>query len=69
MHYVDTMIIELQKEMELIEAYDMALMIKEMFQQKAKQEKFEIVKNLHSCKMAEGGSVSLHVLKMKGYVD
>ncbi|KAK9168731.1 hypothetical protein Syun_000871 [Stephania yunnanensis] len=33
------------------------------------QERFETVKNLHSCKMTEGASVSPHVLNMKGYVD
>ncbi|KAK9144304.1 hypothetical protein Sjap_004207 [Stephania japonica] len=42
---------------------------KEMFQQQARQERFETVKNLYSCKMTEGASVSPHVLKMKGYVD
>ncbi|KAK9109946.1 hypothetical protein Sjap_018006 [Stephania japonica] len=64
-----TMVPELQKDMELMEAYDMAVTLKEMFQQQARQERFETVKNLHSCKMTEGASVSPHVLKMKGYVD
>ncbi|KAK9125081.1 hypothetical protein Scep_013927 [Stephania cephalantha] len=64
-----TMVPELQKDMKLMEAYDMAIMLKEMFQQQARQERFETVKNLHSCKMTEGASVSPHVLKMKGYVD
>ncbi|KAK9145078.1 hypothetical protein Sjap_004981 [Stephania japonica] len=64
-----TMVPKLQKDMEHMEAYDMATMLKEMFQQQAKQERFEIVKNLHSCKMAEGVLVSPHVLKMNGYID
>ncbi|KAK9125734.1 hypothetical protein Scep_014580 [Stephania cephalantha] len=64
-----TMVPELQKDMEHMEAYDMATTLKEMFQQQARQERFEIVKNLHSCKMVEGASVSPHVLKMKGYID
>ncbi|KAK9134788.1 hypothetical protein Syun_014118 [Stephania yunnanensis] len=44
-----TMNRELQKDMELMEAYEMAITLKEMFQQQARQERFEIVKNLHSC--------------------
>ncbi|KAK9164200.1 hypothetical protein Syun_005102 [Stephania yunnanensis] len=64
-----TMVLELQKDMELMKAYDMVITLKEMFQQQARQERFEIVKNLHSCKMTEGALVSPHVLKMKGYVD
>ena len=40
-----------------------------MFQQQARQERYKTTKALHSCKMAEGGSVSAHVLKMKGYID
>ncbi|KAK9121759.1 hypothetical protein Syun_019376 [Stephania yunnanensis] len=55
--------------MELMEAYDMGITLKEMFQQQARQERFEIVKNLHSCKMTEGVSVIPRVLKMKGCVD
>ncbi|KAK9114137.1 hypothetical protein Syun_020934 [Stephania yunnanensis] len=40
-----------------------------MFQQQARQERFETIKNLHSCKMIEGASVSPHVLKRNGYID
>ncbi|KAK9163132.1 hypothetical protein Syun_004034 [Stephania yunnanensis] len=57
------------KDMKLMEAYDMAATLKEMFQQQARQERFETVNNLHSRKMTEGASVTPHVLKMKGYVD
>ncbi|KAK9087258.1 hypothetical protein Syun_029652 [Stephania yunnanensis] len=64
-----TMVPELQKDMELMEAYDNAVTLKEMFQQQARQERFETVKNLHSCKMTEGASINPHVLKMKGYVN
>ncbi|KAK9098293.1 hypothetical protein Syun_025338 [Stephania yunnanensis] len=64
-----TKVPELQKDMELMEAYDMAVTLKEMFQQQARQERLETVRNLHSCKMTEDASVSPHVLKMKCYVD
>ena len=64
-----TMSPELQKDLEHMEAYEMATHLKEMFQQQARQERYETTKALHSCKMVEGGSVSAHVLKMKGYID
>ena len=58
-----TMSSELQKDLENMEAYDMIFNLKEMFQQQARQERYETTKALHSCKMAEGASVSTHVLK------
>ena len=64
-----TMSSELQKDLENMEAYDMIFNLKEMFQQQARQERYETTKALHSCKMAEGASVSSHVLKMKGYIE
>lgn len=60
---------EIQKDLEHMEAYDMIINLKEMFQQQARQERFETTKALHSCKMTEGSSVSAHVLKMKGYME
>ena len=64
-----TMTPELQKDLEHMEAYEMAAHLKEMFQQQARQERYETTKALHSCKMVEGGSVSAYVLNMKGYID
>ena len=64
-----TMSFELQNDLENMEAYDMIFNLKEMFQQQARQERYETTKALHSCKMAEGTSVSAHVLKMKGYIE
>ena len=64
-----TMSSELQKDLENMEPYDMISNLKEMFQQQARQERYETTKALHSCKMAEGTSVSAHVLKMKGYIE
>ena len=40
-----------------------------MFQEQACIERFATIKALLSCKMVTGSSVSLHVLKMKGYLD
>ena len=64
-----TMIPELQKGMESLGAYNMLVQLKDMFQHQAKQERFETVKTLASCKMAHVSSVSVYVLKIKGYVD
>ena len=64
-----TMNSELQKELEHMEAFDMIVKLKETFQQQARQERYDTTKALHSCKMAEGASVSAHVLKMKGYIE
>ena len=55
--------------MEDMEAYDMIIHLKEMFQEQAKHERFAVTKELNSCKMAPGSSVSTHVLKMKSYID
>ena len=64
-----TMSYELQKDLENMEAYDMIFNLKEMFQQQARQERYETTKALYSCKMAEGTSVRTNVLKMKGYIE
>ena len=60
---------ELQKQMEDMEAYDMIVHLKEMFQEQARHERFVVTKELNSCKMDLGSSVSAHVLKMKSYID
>ena len=60
---------ELQKQFEEIEAFDMMVHLKGMFQEQARQERFTTTKALNACKMAPGTSVSAHVLKMKGLID
>ena len=52
-----TMVPELQKNMEDKTAFEMVTHLKDMFQQQARQERFETNKALYSCKMAEGTSV------------
>ena len=64
-----TMEPELQKQMEDMDAYDMIVHLREMFQEQARHERFAVTKELNSCKMAPGSSVSTHVLKMKSYID
>ena len=64
-----TMTPELQKGLENLGAYDMLTQLSDMFQVQAKQERFDTVKTLACCKMVAGNIVSVHVLKMKGYID
>ena len=64
-----TMNSELQKQFEEIEAFDMMVHLKGMFQEQARQERFTTTKALNTCKMTLGTSVSAHVLKMKGLID
>ena len=60
---------DLQKQFENVKAFDMIKEMKSLFQEQARVERFETTKSLFSCKLAEGGSVSPHVLKMIGYID
>ena len=64
-----TMTPDLQKDLEHMEAYQILLTLKDMFQQQARQERYDTTRALHACKMAEGANVSNHVLKMKSYID
>ncbi|GJV01184.1 hypothetical protein Tco_1334753 [Tanacetum coccineum] len=57
-----TIILDLQKNLMEVEAYEMIETLKDMFQK-------EVTQALHTCKMVEGSSVSAHVIKMKGYMD
>ena len=40
-----------------------------MFQEKARIERFNIIKALLSCKLTVGSSVAPHILKMKGHLE
>ena len=55
-----TMVPELQRDLEHMEAFGMLVHLKEMFQQQARQERYETTKALYSCKLAEGASISPH---------
>ncbi|KAI3780382.1 hypothetical protein L2E82_10363 [Cichorium intybus] len=64
-----TMVLELQKSFETAGAFDMADQLKEMFQEQARQERYDTMISLLDCKQQEGTAVSAHMLKMKAYVD
>ena len=60
---------KLQKKLMEMEAYTMIGHLKEMFQEKARIERFNTIRALLSCKLTTSGSVSPHVLKIKGHLD
>ena len=60
---------ELQKQHEEMEAYDMIEHLKLLYEEQARQERFNISKSLFQCKLAEGSPVGPHVLKMIGYIE
>ena len=64
-----TMSPELQKQFEDSEACQMWVSLKEMFQARARHERYVTTKTFITYKMAPGTPVSAHVLKMKGYID
>lgn len=66
---LETMIPDLHINLEQFPVYDMLVHLKEMFQQLARNERFDTVRALHACKMEEGQSVSTYVLKMKSHID
>jgi hypothetical protein len=43
--------------------------LREMFENQARDERYNISKALFACKLVEGSSVSPHVIKMMGYIE
>ena len=60
---------ELQKQLIEIEAYTMIGHLKEIFQEKVRIEMFNSIRVLLSWKLTASGSISPHVLKMKGHLE
>ena len=58
---------ELQKKFEDQDAYDMIVALKDMFQDQARTERYNVAKSFVECKLAEGAAVGPHVIKMVGY--
>ena len=63
-----TMSAELQKQHEHMDAYAMLKHLQTMFQEQARQERFNTSKALFACKQLNN-PVGPHVLKMIGYID
>ncbi|KAK8713250.1 hypothetical protein V6N13_148472 [Hibiscus sabdariffa] len=64
-----TITLELQKQQECVVSYEMIQNLKEIFEGKASQERYETSKDLFQCKMSEGTPVGAHVIKMMGYIQ
>nr|GEV29279.1 hypothetical protein [Tanacetum cinerariifolium] len=64
-----TVDLEIQQNLAHLRAYDMLQELKALYSTEAKQELLETVREFHTYKQKEGQSVSLHVLKMEGYID
>ncbi|KAK8617350.1 hypothetical protein V6N13_080267 [Hibiscus sabdariffa] len=64
-----TITLELQKQQEYVVSYEMIQNLKEIFEGKARHERYETSKDLFQCKMSEGTPVGAHVIKMMGYIQ
>lgn len=64
-----TMASDLQTNFENYGAYDRNRQLEEMYQEKARQERFEIFNFLMACKQQEEAYVCAYVQKMKLYID
>jgi gag-polypeptide of LTR copia-type len=60
---------ELQKRHEDMDAYDMIVSLKSMFENQMRVERYEISRSLFGCKLAEGDPVSPHMINMIGRIE
>src|SRR3954465_3265049 len=60
---------ELQNRFENFSVVDMVTQLNVMYQKQARIERYEVTKQLWECKMAEGSSLSEHVIKLVGYAQ
>ena len=60
---------ELQKRFENFTVFDMVTQLNALYLKQARTERYEITKQLWECKMAEGSSISEHVIKLVGYAQ
>nr|GEU87327.1 zinc finger, CCHC-type [Tanacetum cinerariifolium] len=61
--------LEIKRNLAHLGAYDMIQELKSLYSKQAKQELLQTMIEFQPCKQEEGQSVSLHVLKIKGYTD
>ena len=59
----------LQKQFEDSDAHIINVVLKEMFKEQERIERFNTLKELVNCKMPFGSSVSTHVLKVQALID
>nr|GEW51360.1 hypothetical protein [Tanacetum cinerariifolium] len=66
---LSSMSLDLQRNLEKFNAYDMSKELKTMFEEQAKLEQSKAGKAFHACKQEDGQFVSSYLLKMKSYLD
>src|SRR4051812_40834220 len=59
----------LQKRFENFTVLDMVTKLNALYLKQARTERYEITKQLWECEMAEGSSISEHVIKLVGYAQ
>ena len=64
-----SMTIEFQMQYETMEAYDIAIHLRELFDKHARSKRFEISKLLFSTKMQMGTSPVQYALMMNSYIE
>lgn len=64
-----TMVPDLQKKFEHMDAFSIIGQLKNMFQEKARTERYETNKAILDCKLEKGSPVGPHVLKMIGLFE
>src|SRR3954470_14750828 len=60
---------ELRKRFENFTVVDMATQLNALYRKQARTERYEVTKQQWECKMAEGSSLSEHVIKLVGYAQ
>ena len=60
---------ELQKRFENFFVVDMVTQLNALYRKQARTERYEVTTRLWECKMAEGSSLSEHVIKLVGYAQ
>ncbi|XP_074574077.1 uncharacterized protein LOC141830571 [Curcuma longa] len=60
---------DLQKQHEHMDAYTIVFHLRELFDEQARSERFDVSKLLFRSRMQEGTSAVQHVLKMYGYIE
>src|SRR4051812_30432500 len=60
---------ELQKRFKKFSVVDMVTQLNALYRKEARTECYEVTKQLWECKMAEGNSLSEHVIKLVGYAQ
>ena len=60
---------ELQQQFEDVEAHDMIVALKSMFETQARTERYNVSRALLGCKLKDGDPLGPHMIKMVGYVQ